>query len=58
MQLPIEDLLIRASRVKQLWQKFATDFQNQKELRSNLSPLSNIFRNRELEVFKSRRRLW
>jgi len=58
MQLPIEELLIRASRVKQLWQKFVADFQNQKELRSNASLPSNIFRNRELEVLKSRRRLW
>ena len=58
MQLPIEELLVRASRVKQLWQKFVADFQNQKELRSNASLPSNIFRNRELEVLKSRRRLW
>lgn len=58
MQLPIEELLIRVSRVKQLWQKFVADFQNQKELRSNASLSSNIFRNRELEVLKSRRRLW
>jgi hypothetical protein len=58
MQLPIGGLLIRASRIKQLWQKFVADFHNQKELRSSASPPSNIFRNRELEVLRIRRRLW